>query len=56
MHGEWLIRERVDGKERWRTTWDVADPGGDRKQGIEISEARWAALEPLLRDPAEARR
>jgi hypothetical protein len=56
LSGEWLIRERIDGKERWRNSLDVADPGGDRKQGIEISNPRWAALEATFNDPAEARR
>lgn len=54
--GEWLIREVVDGLERWRITWDLADPGGDRKQGFNIDDTRWELLRQTFADPAEAKR
>ena len=54
--GEWLIHERIDGLDRWRTTWDVADPGGDRKQGLNIDDTRWELLRRTFADPVEAKR
>jgi hypothetical protein len=54
--GEWLIHEVIDGKDRWRITWDVADPGGDRRQGLNIDNTRWELLRRTFADPEEAKR
>ena len=54
--GEWLIHEVIDGLDRWRITLDLADPGGDRKQGFLIDDERWETLRKTFADPEEAKR